>query len=250
MARDSGAGDIHALAGAYALDAIDDIERATFARHAAGCEVCALDLTELRETVGRMAEANWSVPPPRMRAAVLAEVARTRQVTGRGHDDGRMGHLAAAARWRRRTAMAVAAGILAVGGGVATWSVTQQRTRDEHGRTVAEQERSRRVSEVLSAPDARLSRDGQVTVVASPSRDTAVVILGDLPDLGPAQAYQLWAIRGKQLSSVGLLRPGQRTGTVLVANMTGAEGLGVSHEPARGSQQPTPDAIVQIVKLA
>ncbi|GII22383.1 anti-sigma factor [Planosporangium mesophilum] len=248
MARNSGAGDIHALAGAYALDALDDLERATFARHAAECEVCALEVAELQETVGRMAQSNWSVPPPRLRAAVLAEAARTRQVGNRRSDDGP--GTGAAARWRRRTAMAVAAGILAAGGGVATWALTQQQVRDEHARVVAEQERSRRISEVLSAPDARLTRQGNVTVVMSASRDTGVVVLDDLSDPGPTQAYELWAGRGGQMSKVGLLGPGERAGTVLVTDMAGADTLGVSKEPAGGSQRPTEGSIVALVTLA
>jgi anti-sigma-K factor RskA len=116
---------------------------------------------------------------------------------------------------------------------------------------VAEQQRQREISGVLSAPDALLRHEGQVTVVVmSASRDAGVVVLGDLPDPGPAQAYQLWAIRGEtQMTEIGLLRPGQRTATVLITNMTGAEGVGVSLEPAHGSRQPSPGTIVQTVKI-
>src|SRR6266536_585369 len=139
MGRD----EIHALDGAYALDALTEIERATFARHAAECEVCAVEVAELQETAGRIAEVNWSVPPPRLRRAVLDEVSRTRQRGGHRREEA---GTAAAARWRRRTAMAVAAGILAAGGGVATWSLAQQRVRAERAGVVAGAERSRRSS--------------------------------------------------------------------------------------------------------
>lgn len=98
--------DIHALAGAYALDAVDDVERAAFARHVADCESCAIEVAELRETVTRLADSTWSVPPPRLRTQVLAQVRRTRQ-DGPGRVD--RGGLPALSRWRRRTAIAVAA---------------------------------------------------------------------------------------------------------------------------------------------
>ena len=32
--------DIHALVGAYAVDALDDVERAAFERHLAECAAC------------------------------------------------------------------------------------------------------------------------------------------------------------------------------------------------------------------
>jgi anti-sigma-K factor RskA len=248
MSRDLSIGDIHALAGAYALDALNDIERASFDRHAAECEVCAVEAAELQETVGRMAEVSWSVPPPRMRRAVLAEVSRTRQVGGRRRDVERPAP-AAPAQWRRRAGLAVAAAVLVAGGGAATWAVLRQEQRNQRAQLVAEQARAREISGVVSAPDAQTHRAGQVTVVFSPARDTAVAILDNLPDPGRTQAYQLWAIRGTQATSVGLLDPGQHAGTVLVRDLTGADFFGVSREPAGGSPRPTQNAIVQTVKL-
>jgi anti-sigma factor RsiW len=113
--------DIHTLAGAYALDAVDDIERAQFARHVSTCEACAQEVAELRATAGRLADLTVLDPPARLKAAVLAEVARTRQV-GPGRPAPESG-ARAAARWRRWTGAAVAAGIIALGAAAAT-SVT------------------------------------------------------------------------------------------------------------------------------
>jgi hypothetical protein len=241
MGRD----DIHALAGAYALDALTGIERATFARHAAECEVCAVEVAELQETAGRIAEVNWSVPPPRLRRAVLDEVSRTRQRGGHRREEA---GTAAAARWRRRTAMAVAAGILAAGGGVATWSLAQQRVRDERARVIAEQERTRRITAILSAPDARLARKGPVSIVVSPSRNAGVAVLNDLGDPGPGKAYQLWMIGGGNARSVAVLAASQRSGTFLVDKVAGAKTFGVSREPAGGST--VPSAVVATVDFA
>jgi anti-sigma factor RsiW len=36
--------DIHALSGAYAVDAVDDIERASFERHLASCPTCRAEV--------------------------------------------------------------------------------------------------------------------------------------------------------------------------------------------------------------
>lgn len=246
MSSDIGTGDIHALAGAYALDALGDIERAAFDRHAAECEVCAVEAAELQETVGRMAEVSWSVPPPRMRRAVLAEVSRTRQVGGRRRDSGRAAP-AGPTQWRRRAGLAAAAAVLVAGGGAATWAVLRQERQDQHAQLVAEQTRVREITSVVSAPDAQTHRAGQVTVVFSPARDAGVAILDNLPDPGRAQAYELWAIRGTQATEIGLLDPGVHTGTVLVRDLSGADYFGVSREPAGGSPRPT--HVVQTVKL-
>ncbi|HEY9395441.1 MAG TPA: zf-HC2 domain-containing protein, partial [Nocardioides sp.] len=42
--------DIHALSGAYAVDALDDIERARFEEHLAVCADCRDEVASLRDT--------------------------------------------------------------------------------------------------------------------------------------------------------------------------------------------------------
>ena len=69
--------EIHTLAGAYALDALTEIERAAFARHVAECETCAVEVAELSETASRLSVAAWAAPPPGLRESVLREVAQT-----------------------------------------------------------------------------------------------------------------------------------------------------------------------------
>src|SRR4051794_17498777 len=71
--------DIHALSGAYVLDAVDDIERAAFGRHLASCESCRGEIDEFRETAARLADSTWSAAPPALRTQVLAAIGRTRQ---------------------------------------------------------------------------------------------------------------------------------------------------------------------------
>ena len=48
--------DIHALSGAYAIDALDDIERAQFERHLAECAECRDEVDSLREAAGLLVE--------------------------------------------------------------------------------------------------------------------------------------------------------------------------------------------------
>ncbi len=63
--------DIHALSGAYAVDALDDIERVGFERHLAGCATCRAEVASLREAAAALADDVALAPPPELRAAVL-----------------------------------------------------------------------------------------------------------------------------------------------------------------------------------
>ena len=225
--------DIHALAGAYVLDAVDDVERAAFARHLAGCEACALEVAELRETVTRLADESWSAPPPRMRDEVLAKVRQTRQV-GPGRPE-REGTTPALLRWRRRTAIAVAAGILVAGAGTATWAVQQQEVQRQ--RAVNES-----VQAVLIAPDAvvrssAVEGGGRMTMVVSRSLDRGVVVL-DATKPSDEQAYQLWRV-GATIVDAGVLDPGQGTATRIVNGINSVDAVALTLEPAGGSAQPT-----------
>jgi len=56
--------DIHALSGAYAVDAVDDIERASFERHLASCPTCRAEVASLREASALLADAATTTPPP------------------------------------------------------------------------------------------------------------------------------------------------------------------------------------------
>lgn len=236
--------EIHALAGAYVLDAVDDVERAAFVRHLAGCESCTLEVAELREAAARLAEPTWSVPPPRLRDEVLATARRTPQ-----ERPGRVG-TRAPTRWRR-TVAAVAAGILAVGAGTATWLVQEQRVRDEHAATVAARAETERIRAVLAAPDAVVRSavvpaGGRVTVVTSTGRDEGVVALAGLATPASGRAYQLWLISGGTAVSAGVLPAGRNAATVLIGGVRGKGVVGVTEEPAGGSGQPTMDPLVAV----
>jgi len=230
--------DIHTLVGAYALDAVDDLERARFDRHLATCPSCADEVAELRATAGRLADLTEVPPPARLRAAVLAEVARTPQARG-----GRAPVRGEAARWRRWTAVAVAAGIIAVGAAAGTYAVQNQRVHDA-------QVQAAQVSSILEAPDAVMySADmagGRVTVVVSAALDKGVALVKGLPDPGTGNAYQLWVIRGDNPRSAGILAAGTGAGTRVFGDVRGAGAFGVSHERAAGATTPTTPLVGQL----
>jgi anti-sigma factor RsiW len=237
--------DVHALAGAYALHAISDIERAAFARHLAECESCAHEVAELQETAARLADGAWSVPPPRLRDNVLAQIRQTRQA-GPGRPDRavRGASPAAAGRRRRFVVAAAAAVVLAAGTGTVSYVAQEQRVRDERATAAALRAEAARVEAVLAAGDARLrsapvTGGGQITMVLSESRNEGVVMLSGAQPPGADRAYQLWAVAGGHPDNRGVLTPGAGGATKLIEDIRGMDTLGVTIEPEDGSRTPT-----------
>ncbi len=239
--------EIHTLAGAYALDALTEIERAGFARHLASCEACAVEVAELSETASRLGAAAWEAPPPGLRSTVLGEVARTRQVTARIDEPSTRGEFAVR-RWRRWTAAAVAAGVVAIGG-VATTVVIEERRVDQ---IAAEQARlAAALSALGGAGDATVRSvnadgGGRVTVAVSPSLDQGVVLVSRMPEPPAGKVYQLWLITGNSPASAAVMAAGQRDGTVLLNSVGTADTLGVTVEPVGGSSSPTSGVIAGV----
>jgi anti-sigma-K factor RskA len=243
--------DIHSLVGAYVLDAVDDIERAAFERHVAGCETCALEVAELRAATARLADGAWAVPPPRMREQVLARAAATRQLPPGADRRGRPATSPAVARWRRLAAAAAVVGVLGAGAAATTYTVQEQRLRTEQAAAAAAQERAARIQAVLAAPDVtvregEMTGGGRVRVVVSDSADAGVVVLADAPPPGPDRAYQLWVLEGPTPISVGLLPPGQGGATELIEGVRGRDAFAVSLEPAGGSPAPSTTPLVGV----
>jgi anti-sigma-K factor RskA len=66
---------VHALAGAYALDALEAAERDRFERHLRDCRSCTGDVRGFSATAAAMGMAAAAGPPPELRQRVLAVVA-------------------------------------------------------------------------------------------------------------------------------------------------------------------------------
>jgi anti-sigma factor RsiW len=235
--------DIHLLTGAYVLDSLDDADREVFSRHLSECEGCAGEIAELRETVVRLADDSWAVPPPRMRQNVLDQIRTTRQLPPVPPKP--------VAAWRKRAAYGLAAAILAVVAGGGTYLVQEQRVRDaqEEARRLAL--RAEKIQGVLTAPDAAVKAGtvtggGRVTVVSSQSRNAAVVLLADAGTPSPQQAYEFWTIEKGTARPAALLGPGQGSGTVLVEGIGTADTLGMTLEKAGGATVPTEPILAAI----
>jgi anti-sigma-K factor RskA len=65
----------HALAGAYALDALDAAERNRFERHLRSCRSCTREVRGFAATATALGLAAAATPPPRLKGRVLGAVA-------------------------------------------------------------------------------------------------------------------------------------------------------------------------------
>jgi anti-sigma-K factor RskA len=249
--------DLHALTGAYVLDALDDDERALFETHLEACDACAREVAELREPAARLSATTNVPPPPGLRERVLAEAARTPQERG-SHPDELAARRAlprtAATPWGYRLTAAAAAVLLVAVAGLAYLVVD---LNDRLAETEATAERARdtaeTVSAVLAAPDATLVTSeapggAAARVVVSPSRGEAVLVAEGLAPAPGERTYQLWLIDEDGATSAGLFDTDAdgRATEVLAGDLAGAAAIGVTLEPAGGSRQPTTEPVLAI----
>lgn len=237
--------DIHALSGAYAINALDDVERARFERHLTDCPDCATEVAELREAAALLPETTAVEPPAALRDRVLADIDTVRPlppavtppagapVAASGRGPGR----------RVAVLVAAAAALVAIGAVGATvwhpWSDDPSSTP-----TVAEQ--------VMNADDAeswtqRFDDGSSVTITRSPSLNRAVVRTHDMAPAGDDLVYQLWLQHDDVMVNAGVMPPGPDNTVVLSGDPATADGFGITREPAPGSDEPSrpPVALIE-----
>lgn len=231
--------DIHSLVGAYALDAVDDVERAAFDRHLRDCEACRAEVAELQETAARLADGTWSVPPPNLRGDVMARIAATRQAAP-----------VAAVRPRRsgslrlRLTAAAAAVVAAATAGTAVFVVQEQRVRHEQAlATTGSRERT-----ILSAPDLvvrqeSLTTGGHLTVATSRLQNAGVILLAGSTVPADGKVYEAWTIEAQGPVAAGV---GRTAVSHVIENLSAASAVAVTIEPAPGGTKPTGEVIGEV----
>ncbi|MEV7397500.1 anti-sigma factor [Aeromicrobium sp. NPDC092404] len=229
--------DLHSLLAPYVLDALDAEERNRFEAHLSQCPDCSAELGGLQATATRLAEAQSQTPPAELRQRLVAAVSSVPQerpiVTALS---GRGGTL------RRRVPQLVAAAALVVGvAGAGGYLV-------EHDRAAERSEKIAAMTRVLGAPDADTKAlsfpdGGTVRLVTSESRDAAVVVADELPDLDDGKVYQVWLIDGAKAQSQGTF---SRSGDMIMEDLTKVDKVAVTVEPSGGSEKPTTDPIVDV----
>lgn len=226
--------ETHMLTGAYALGAVDDLEAARVRELLRNSPEAAAEVRSFTETAARLGAAEAVEPPPGMRAAVLAQVAQTRQAPPVALPGPRAP--SRLARWVSVAAACLL--VLALGAGV-TALTFRDRANDAEAANQA-------MAEVLADPDRQMMdadfAGGRATLIVSGER---VVVLGtDVPAPPEGKAYQLWMLDdGDPIPSVTLTPTGEGTYWADTTGYQAGQAMAVTVEPAGGSDQPTSDPL-------
>lgn len=245
--------DIHKLTGAYATDALDDIERARFEQHLTDCRDCRGEVAELREAAARLSVISATTPPESLRRSVLAEISQVRPLPPvvsasevESQDDPPQGgpvdddvHDADGPtpitrgrnrRSRGRWIPMLVAAALALVAGVSAWQPWAPSP----------------VEQVIEAADAEkvlveLDRVGRAEVVRSKSEDRAVIITEDMPPAPEGRVYQLWFMSPEDGTTIpaGLMPEGEDNVVMLEGSAAEATAVGITVEPEGGSEKPS-----------
>ncbi len=192
--------DVHHLAAAYALDALDQRELEAFERHYEKCDVCRTDVIVFRETMAHVAGSLAIPPSASLKDRVLADIAVTRQLSPVVVAPVPL----ASRRIRTSWPALVAAAALLVGLVVGVLAIT----RDD-GDPFNDQ-----LAQVLEQPDARMldlqvqgDHVGTFKVAWSQSMGTAALMGENLPTAPNGKAYELWLVTPEQTMAMYVLDP-------------------------------------------
>jgi anti-sigma-K factor RskA len=226
--------DIHALSGAYAVDALDDDERAQFERHLAECPECRSEVDSLREAASLLAETTAAPPPPALRDKVLAGISTVRPLPPEPAT-APVVSLDSRRRARRTAWLAAAAAVVAIGGGGVVWSQVHDSSCD-------------RFCQVAEASDAHTYKvrigDATASVVVSKKSNGAYIVTHDMPAAPSGKEYVLWLQHDSMMTQAGVMPKGPDNEVFFSGDAATADGAAVSIEDA-GTQptQPSDDVV-------
>lgn len=244
--------DIHALSGAYAVDALDDDERSEFEQHLAVCSACQAEVASLLEAATLLAETVQTSPSAGLRDQVLADIATVRPLPpvvehDHQHEQATVTTLTSHrdARRRRRVLpfLAAAAAVIAIG----TGGVVYQAVTDEPPTSSTEQ--------VLEAGDAQrftvdIDGGGTATVVRSRDLNQAVIETHDMPDAPAGHAFVLWLGHDGVMTQAGVMPQGADQEVLMSGDAATATSAAVSLEDAGANPASPSDDIVAAFDLS
>ena len=226
--------DVHALSGAYAVDALDDIERAQFERHLVECAECLAEVDSLREGAAMLAEVAPVAPPAALRDRILAEVATVRPLPPQ---------VVEVRPRRRRFPALVAAAAAVVTLGVGAPIAYQALSSDTPSVDVSATERVLRAADTEKYVQ-RFDDGSRATVYRSKALGQAVIVTEGMADPGEGKVYELWLDHDGEMVAAGFMPKGPDNTVLLSGDAAAAEGVGITVEPEGGSDEPNLETAV------
>jgi hypothetical protein len=237
--------DVHALSGAYAIDALDDIERARFEHHLGECPECQAEVASLREASALLAETASTPPPDALREKVLAGISTVRPLPPVVPEPAAPPAAPARRRFRPVALVAAAAAVIALAAGAVVWQPWDDATTQSPSISAVDQ--------VLQAEDAeeykREFPDGSTaTLTRSKSLNKAVLVTDDMAPPPDGKVYELWLDHeGIGMVPAGVMPVEPDAVVLLEGDPATAIGAGITVEPGPdGSEEPTGETVALI----
>ena len=250
--------DLPVSTGAYALNALSDAERAELEQKLAGSEQLRAEVTELADTAVELGLSVAPIDPPAsLRESILAAVATTPQLPAlpavpdeSEHEIARPvgpAELKARSRWSSplaRLGTVAAAVALIVGLGFTVRAGLQAQS---------DMNTASQINQIQAADDyQRLTVDatggGSATLVWSVGLKQSALLVDGLKGLPAGSTYELWYIDKDGATPAGTFNvgsDGSRT-TVLAGAMSKGDTVGVTVEPAGGSDKPSTAPVIVV----
>ncbi len=259
----------HSNAYAYVIGALTAPESQEFERHLVECSDCASEVMDARAVASALSTAVAIEAPARLRASVLAAIARTPQielasVTELKQPDSTPVEAAVAEsgspaiapirssrRGRVTSLLAAAAVVAAVGFG--GWAVQLSEDVSESRQTAdAALSQRAQLTSLLSADDVRtvsgrfISNGNSGAVVMSEKRQMALFVADSIPKLPEGKVYEAWTIQGDP-APAGIFTADDSEAVVELSDAAfDADSIAVTVEPEGGSPKPTGDAVFNV----
>lgn len=261
--------EIHGATGSYVLNALDPSEVDEFEAHLAVCPTCSQEVVEFCETAAELSLlATITAPPPALKGSIMSAISGVRVLPPDSavpasvdlptavrapveveHQPQRAMAVdeVALRRARRRTrllSLAVAA-VTVVALAMGAWAVNlSQEQQNQIAAPSLE-------TQLYNAPDVKvtqfkLKNGAQASFVASRSLNRALFTSTSLPDPGAGKSYQLWTLKGSEVTPDNLVGGGKGIESWFSGDIAQATNVALSIEPAGGSQTPTKTTIQKI----
>ena len=271
--------DIHGLSGAYAVDAVDDVERARFEAHLDECSQCQGEVESLRVAAGELTLVTSVSPPPSLRAAVLQGISAVRPLPPRvTSEEAPSPELAISVATLAPATESTSPELTSNNGPkhlpahVPTAPASLGRKRAERARrapplrqwlvgvaaaavlatgglvwqpwsTGTSTVQLTATQHVLQAKDAQRFEtklgDATATIVRSSSLKKAVIVTADMPAPPAGKVYELWLQQGLTMVKAGFMPAGAANTVLLQGDAATAQAVGITVEPTGGSETPT-----------